>query len=260
MKLPFLAYGARHGYGWLNGKDVPFSVREDFRRVAGKMPDFEMGETCSCGAVNTEQDVLIYCFMRETCADSRKRDGVYLAMTFLPRSKASEVDVEWILKSSLFQTPVPIPPEAFDYEETPYQSPQWMLPTTLNPRGIFSADGSLSGACRILATVPGTLKIMRTEPQEGSGSIYVYHPPTPPISPMLPIPPIPFENSIEPPVITDCVDGKLATGRRGCPWLLAMIVSGTLFLVGIVVGFGLSRWFAPPFADGRRGANTALDE
>ncbi len=57
MKLPFLIYGARDGYGWLNGTEWPLAFRERLRRVAGKLPDFDIGESGSAGVVIDSTDI-----------------------------------------------------------------------------------------------------------------------------------------------------------------------------------------------------------
>lgn len=247
MKLNFFAYGARNGYGWLNGKTVPLAVREGFRKAIGKGPNFNFGESEISGVVNLEQEVLVYRFMRESSADSKGRDASYLAFTAFPRSLASDINAEEILFLPFFKTPVASPPDSFEYTGPSSSTSDLDLIFNKNATGLFSSGGSLAAACSMFSSpFPGTLRITCTKSSRGMGSVYRYqHPQSSepivpeqsiqddPITPLEIVLPKP-QPAINPPVKTVVV-------KRGCPWVWVIVIAVLLFLAGFFSKEFLSR-------------------
>lgn len=233
MTLPYLAYGARNGYGWLNGSNLPLALRERLRKAAGKLPDFDLGEPASCGVVNAGDEVLIYRFMRETSADSRGRAGAYLAMTFFPRAQAANINAEDVLLSPLFLAPVASPSDFFDYTGGLSRPAPWLLAQDAPLMRSFSPEGSLAAACALFVTpLAGVLRIARADPDDGRGSLITYQPPPHPVASPTPVPSSPPTTPLP---AGHALDRAPMMAPRGCPWPLCAAVAVLMFLAGILV-------------------------
>lgn len=239
MNLPFLVYGARDGYGWLNGAELPLALRERFRRAAGKLPDFDIGETGSIGVVNAGDQILIYRFMRERNADTHGRNASCLAMTFFPRTMAASVNAEAILLSPLFMAPpASSPPDSIDYADGPPRAAPWHLPGDQAADGEFNRNGSLAAACPVFSDpFPGTLRIMRKNPDDGHGARYSYQPPQSACSAPAPEP----TARLQPQPGPVPVDIPAVIINRGCPWPALGLIASLMFFAGYMVGI-----FLPP--------------
>jgi hypothetical protein len=230
MKLPFLVYGARDGYGWLNGAEWPLAFRERLRRAAGKLPDFDIGESGSVGVVNCDEHILVYRFMRELLADSKSRNAVCLALTFFPRTQTKIMNAEAILLSPLFMAPTASsPPNSIDYACDPPRAVSWHLSGEQAAGGIFSRDGSLAAACPVFSdSFPGTLRIMRKDPDDGQGARYSYQPPqaAPSVPAPAPVQTVSIQSQSAP------VNTPAVIINRGCPWPTLGLIAALMFLAG----------------------------
>ena len=240
MKLPFLVYGARDGYGWLNGTEWPLAFRERLRRAAGKLPDFDIGESGSAGVVNCGEHILVYRFMREMQADSKGRNAACLVMTFFPRTQTATVNAEAILLSPLFMAPPGShPPEMIECDAGRPPASAWRLPAQQAAKGVFTQDGSLAAACPVFSDpFSGTLRIMRKEPDDGLGAQFAYQPPPPERAPA-PAPAPAQTASLQPQPGPVNVPNVIVT--RGCPWPALGLIAAFMFLAGY-----LARTFLPP--------------
>ncbi len=230
ITLPFLVYAAREGYGWVNGCTVPIALREQLRRTAGKMPDFDMqGAPGTCGVVNVGEWVLAYRFMRQIAGDSRGRDCAYLAMSYVKASEAGEINADALLLEPLFKTPQKTPPDTIAYAGGKGPGTAWQVPSQ-SGCGMFDARGSLSAACGAVGGVTeGTLRISRSEPEDGRGSRFEYVKKTEPQSPVVRKPG--RETVVSGPDET-AVRGK----AQGCPWRLVGLLVIWALLLGVLIG------------------------
>lgn len=236
MNLPFIVYGARNGYEWLNGSAIPLAWRERLRRAAGKLPDFDIGETGSAGVVNAGDQILIYRFMREQHADSHGRNATCLAMTYFPRTQTATVNAEAVLLSPLFMAPTASsPPDSIGYADGPPHAASWHLPGEQAADGIFNQDGSLAAACPVFSDpFPGTLRIFRNEPDYGQGARYSYRPPQSAHSAPAPAPAPAQTASLQPQ--PGPVNIPTVIVNRGCPWPTLGLIAGLMFLAGYLAG------------------------
>lgn len=243
MRLPFLAYAARQGFGWINGNDVPLELRERLRKAVGKLPQSDFGEPCSCGLVNTDDLVVVYRFMRETSADFRGRSAAHLALTCFPRQQAAEFNAEAILLSPLFMAPQSAPPSFFEYTAGPSARTDWTPPASPGS-GVFSPDGSLSAACAALASShTGVLRIVRAEPADGQGSVFAYDLPPPVPAPALASSPVPTQSApvqALPPAAIPAPGTAVAEtsvpAQAGCPWWLVVVLVACASFLGFALG------------------------
>jgi hypothetical protein len=159
MKLPFAVYTARQGYAWQSGLDHGKEKLERFRRVIGKMPEFDFAEPACRGIVNVQDTVVAYRFMRQTKADSAGRDAAYLAITFFSRDQARFIDADALFAGFPFCDPLQQPPSAFVYKGGPAIPGDFTIPSR-SASGCFSSGGDLSSAGFVFSQAfPGTLKV-----------------------------------------------------------------------------------------------------
>lgn len=177
MKLPFAVYTARHGYAWQSGTDHGIEKLDRFRRAVGKMPEFDFGERASCGLLDVGDEVVAYRFMRHEKADFKGRDAGYLALTFCSRADARFIDADAMLSEYPFATPLVDPPSFFEYAGKPAVPAAFTIPAQAST-GCFDPAGCLSSAGFLFAQpFVGTLRIFRSEPDDGKGAQFRYDPP-----------------------------------------------------------------------------------
>ena len=230
--LPFLVYAAREGYGWVTGRSVPSALREQFRRAAGKMPDFDVIDAAgTSGVVNVGEWVLAFRFMRQVAGDSRGRDCAYLAMSYFKAAEAGEFNADALLLEPAFKVPQKTPPETIEYAGGKGISTEWREPAR-SENGVFDASGSLAGACAAVARMTrGSLRIARNEPDDGRGARYEYRrAPEAELrssSPAIDRP--------EPAALANAVATE-PCATSGCPWRTAILLAIWAFLLGVLVG------------------------
>lgn len=233
--LPFLVYAAREGYGWVNGRAVPIALREQFRRAAGKMPDFDLkGTPGTCGVVNVGEWVLAYRFMRQVAGDSRGRDCAYLAMTYVQAGEAGEINADELLLEPAFKAPQKTPPDTIGYAGGKGVKTAWRAPSQ-SGCGVFDASGSLSAACGAVGGVTdGALRISRSEPDDGRGSRFEY------VKKAEAQTPVVREIGAEV-AVTGSDEAAACGGAQGCPWRVAVLLVIWAFLLGVLIGMRMLR-------------------
>jgi len=182
MQLPFAVYTARQGARWISGPSDDRAALERFRRAAGKMPEFDMGDPPSCGVINAGDTVVVYRFMCAKKADFRGRDAPYLALTYFPRSIAAGIDIERLLALEPFAAPLADPPSAISYDGGA-SAPSSFDPQAFPPPPHLDAPVDFSSAGALFASpFDGVLRLSRTEPVRAASLAVSYAPPAPPPS------------------------------------------------------------------------------
>jgi hypothetical protein len=157
MKLPFAVYTAREGYQWISGIDAGLPQLEKLRRAIGKLPEFDFGDSPSCGAVNSGDTVAVYRFMRERQGDFRGRDSLYLALTYFEKSVAGSINFDELLSLELFTSPLREPPSFLEYKGDVLVDPEF-APDKSSPEIGLDSAGMLYAKLTV-----GSLQLVQKE-------------------------------------------------------------------------------------------------
>jgi hypothetical protein len=176
MKLPFAVYTARQGYAWQSGVEHGKGKLERFRRIIGRMPEFDFGDPTSRGFVNAQDCVVAFRFMRQSKADAAGRDAAYLAITFFTSEQARFINADSLFANHPFNEPLQNPPSFFEYQAGPAIPVDFAIPSR-SKEGSFSSVPSLSSAGFVFSQhFSGTLRIYLSESPH-SKPVFEYAPP-----------------------------------------------------------------------------------
>lgn len=153
MDLPFHVYTARNGYAWLGADQTNRSLLDGFLKAIGRMPEFDMGEPARRGVLNVGQYVVVYRFMLQQKADSKGRDAVYLALTYLPASEAANLEIDHLFQTGPFTEPQTTPPANIHYDGPSSISAHFRIPNTASA-GTFNRTGSLASCGSLFSEIP----------------------------------------------------------------------------------------------------------
>jgi hypothetical protein len=163
MKLPFAVYTARQGYAWQSGAEHGMGKLERFRRIIGRMPEFDFGDPACRGFVNAQDCVVAFRFMRQSKADAAGRDAAYLAITFFTSEQARFINADSLFANPPFNEPLQNPPSFFEYQAGPAIPIDFAVPSR-SMVGSFSSEPSLSSAGFVFSQhFSGTLRIYLSE-------------------------------------------------------------------------------------------------
>lgn len=163
MDLPFHVYTARNGYAWLGADPTNRILLDQFLKAIGRMPDFDLGETARRGVLNVRDHVVVYRFMLQQKADSKSRDAVYLALTYLPASESANLEIDHLLQTGPFTEPQTTPPADIHYDGPPSTTAHFQIPNTASA-GTFDRTGSLASCGSLFSEIPeGRLHISLEE-------------------------------------------------------------------------------------------------
>jgi hypothetical protein len=111
---PLAVYTADHGLAWSYLKSaIPFATLDACRKAFGQLPDFDANERGFDGVWVTGSLVFAMKCQSVRAWDFRGRDATYLAVTWLPRSEAADVDFEKLLHATPLCVPTKTPPMSF---------------------------------------------------------------------------------------------------------------------------------------------------
>ncbi len=133
MTLPLAIYTADHGLAWTYPKqEIGFAELDACRTALAPLPDFDMGEMGYEGVWVTAECVFVMVCQSAPKWDFRGRDATYLAVTWMTREGAKDVDFEVLLSHPALRTPTKNPPPFIDIHQMPMGScPIQGLPTVL---------------------------------------------------------------------------------------------------------------------------------
>jgi hypothetical protein len=238
--LPFLVYAAREGYGWVNAGAAPLALLEQFRRAAGKMPDFDIRDAGTSGVVNVGEWALVYRFMRQVGGDSRGRDCAYLALSYFNANEAGEINADALLMDPAFKVPQKTPPDTIGYTGGKGAKREWQVPNQ-SGRGVFDSSGSLSAACAAVGgATGGMLRISRCEPDDGRGSRFDYV--TTPVAAARNERVEAVSTADKEAAVPEATARPVCRVAHGCPWRTVVLLAILAFLAGCWMGMRVDLW------------------
>ena len=117
MTLPLAIYTADHGLAWTYSKqEIGFAELDACRTALGPLPDFDLGESGYEGVWVTAERVFVIVCQSAPKWDFRGRDATYLAVTWLSREEAKQMDFEALIRSEALQIPTKTPSSFFQFQ------------------------------------------------------------------------------------------------------------------------------------------------
>ena len=103
---PLAIYTARHGLGWeYPREEISFGELDACRKAFSPLPDFDAGAKGFEGVWAKGDRVFIVRCQSVAAWDFRGRSATYLAVTWIPRTRAASVDYERLLAASPLAVP-----------------------------------------------------------------------------------------------------------------------------------------------------------
>lgn len=118
MKVyPLAVYTADHGLAWSYPEsEIDFASLDSCRKAFGSLPDFDAGDKGFDGVWANGDHVFVMKCQSVAAWDFRGRDATYLAVTWIPRPEAAEVDIDRILRAEPMCVPSKNPPSFFEID------------------------------------------------------------------------------------------------------------------------------------------------
>ena len=117
MTLPLAIYTADHGLAWTYPKqEIGFAELDACRTALAPLPDFDLGEVGYEGVWVTDERVFVIVCQSVANWDFRGRNATYLAVTWLSREEAKQVDFDALIRSEALQIPTKTPSSFFQFQ------------------------------------------------------------------------------------------------------------------------------------------------
>ena len=117
MTLPLAIYTADHGLAWTYPKqEIGFAELDACRTALAPLPDFDLGEVGYEGVWVTGERVFVIVCQSVANWDFRGRNATYLAVTWLSREEAKQVDFDALIRSEALQIPTKTPSSFFQFQ------------------------------------------------------------------------------------------------------------------------------------------------
>lgn len=117
MTLPLAIYTADHGLAWTYPKqEIGFAALDACRTALAPLPDFDLGEVGYEGVWVTGERVFVIVCQSVANWDFRGRNATYLAVTWLSREEAKQVDFDALIRSEALQIPTKTPSSFFQFQ------------------------------------------------------------------------------------------------------------------------------------------------
>lgn len=119
MNLPLAIYTAGHGLAWnYEAGSISYAEIDACRTILAPMPDFDSGDSGYEGIAAIQDRVFVIRCFKARKWDFRGRDAVYMAVTWIRRSEADQVNFQAILDCKQMTEPSHDLPHPFEVESS----------------------------------------------------------------------------------------------------------------------------------------------